>query len=159
MYQTENDKRTPSVGLWLAALVCLGAVIFALCAGVAYSAIRQSRLAAARAGVGQIEAVFYLAEKTAEVNGWGPAPAEYGGMLKSYDQASQIDLNEYEKYILAAMLATFGQSRDFDFGVVRQHDAGGVFLQVIYFPVKGQTDASKDRYYTIRGAEVVEVNG
>ncbi len=159
MHQTENDKRALSVGLWLAALVCLAAVIFALCGGVAFSAIRESRLAAAKAGIGQIEAVLYLAERTAELNGLGPAPTEYGDMLKSYDQASQIELGDYEKYVLTAMLATFGPARDFDFGVVRQRDVSGVQLQVFYFPVKGRTDVSKDRYYSMRGGQVVEVNG
>lgn len=158
MQKTNTDNEKMPVALWGLALVCIAAIIFSLCGGAAYTAIRQARLSAAKASIGQIEAVLFLAEDNAEKNGYGPAPAIYGNLLKSYDQSSEASLTEYERYVLKAMLESFGTERDFDFAITRFEDSAGIHTQVYFFPYRGHTDMRRSRYYQMTGGQVVEYN-
>lgn len=154
------DKKNTNTGLWITALILVAVVCFALCGGVAFSSIRQAELSAAKANLGQIEAVLLLAERYAEDNGYGPAPATYENVLRSYDDTTSIaKLTPQEKYVLDAMLEMFGQSRDFDFAITRITDGAGIQTQIYYFPVKGKTDARIDRHYLQIGDTIAEKNG
>lgn len=159
MHQTNNDRQNLPLAVWVLVVLCLAVVIFALCGGAAYTGIQQARLSAAKASIGQIEAVLYLAEEKAQQDGYGAPPASFENLLKSYDDASGIILSPYEDYVLKAMLESFGPNRDFDFAITRYEDGAGVHTQVYYFPDKGKTDTRKDRYYLLKGGVVTEENG
>lgn len=156
---TKNDSLIGNVPLWVLSMVCVAVVCFALSAGAAYSHVREARLSAARASVGQIEATLLLAERYAEENGYGPPPAAYDNVLRSYDTSSNNQLTPQEQYVLSAMLEMFGARRDFDFAVSRVADGSATQTQIYYFPVKGKTDARFDRHYQKIGGKVAEING
>ena len=131
-------------------------MVFALCAGAAYSAVQEAQFAAAKAGIGQIEATLFLAEKKAEADGMGAPPDAYTHMLRSYGAGAEESLNAYEKYVLNALLDSFGPNRGFDFAVTRYKDASGEHIEVYFFPVRGQTNTNNDRYYQMRADEVFQ---
>lgn len=158
MQDSAQNRRGASNALWLLALVCVAVTVFALCAGAAYSGIRAARFDAARAHIGQIEAVLLLAEKAAEENGLGQPPEVYENLLKSYDDKTEITISAYERYVLDSMIESFGSARGFDFAVTRFADGAGVHTQVYYFPTRGGTDLRSDHYYLLSDGAVLEKN-
>lgn len=152
-------KELPPTTLWVIALVCVATIIFAICGGAAFASIRQARLTAAQASCGQIEAVLFLAEIKAEQNGLGTRPSTFSDLLKSYDTAAETALSPYERFVLQAMMESFGSHRSFDFAVTRFEDGAGVHTQIYLFPVRGRTDVRRDRYYLMADGLVTEYNG
>lgn len=148
-----GDKKEYSA-VWITAIVCTAVVIFAICGGAAYTAVQQARLTAAKASIGQIEAVLLLAEEKSLQDGLGPVPEAYENLIKSYDGAAAANLTPYENYILNAMLDSFGPNREFDFAVTRYQDSAGQHLQIYYFPQRGRTDLKIDRYYVMYDGKV-----
>lgn len=140
------------------AVLCLAVVIIAICGGIAYTSIQQARFQVARAGIGQVEAVLLLAEKTAEENGMGSPPATFQSLLKSYDSRETISLPAYEKYLLNTMLQILGPQRDFDFAVSRYEDGAGVHTDIYFFPAAGYTDLQRDRYFLLHDGVISAVN-
>lgn len=159
MNKTTNGKEPASTTIWVIALVCVAAIIFALCGGAAFASIRQARLTAAQASCGHIEAVLALAENRAEQGGLGPRPATYSDLLKSYDTSAGAGLTQYEQFVLQALLEHFGSARTFDFAITRFQDAAGVHTQIYLFPNRGRTDVRRDRYYQMVDGVVTEYNG
>lgn len=152
-FNVEKEKKELSLA-WLVAMVCTAVVVLALCSGAAYTAVQQARLTAAKASIGQIEAVLLLAEEKAERDGLGAPPETYGSMLKSYDGEFKTDLTPYENYVLNAMLDSFGSGRDFDFAVTRYQDGAGIHTQIYFFPSRGKTDTRLDRHYVMLDGKV-----
>lgn len=152
----DNEKKSPLLYLFIMAAVAI--ILFVLCGGAAYTAVKSARLSAARASIGHVEAVLLLAEVRAEQDGLGPPPETYQNLIKSYDDGTGASLTPYENYILAAMLDTFGSARDFDFAVTRYQDGAGLHTQVYFFPYLGQTDMKRSRYYLLQGSTVSENN-
>ena len=158
MDEPQQPSSRMSTGMWILVLVCTGAIILALTSGAAYTGISNARLSAAKASCGQIESVFLLAEKTAQGSGLRPKAENTDNLLKSYEDTEGAALSEYEKFVLDYMLETFGPSRDFDFAVKRFEDGTGVHTQIYYFPVKGRTNLSNDRYYVTTDGKISENN-
>ncbi len=148
------EKRQLSTGMWIFILICVGVIVFSLCAGAAYGAVQRANESAAKANIGQIEAALLLAEKTAELQGLGQAPSSYSNMIKSYDDTGA--LTEYELYVQRSMMEFFGPARDFDFAVTRGEDIGGTNVEVYYFPQKDQTDTREDEYYHMENGIVTK---
>lgn len=144
--QDEQQEKQP-IGVWILVIVCSLAIVFTLASGAAYAGVNEARLTAAKASVGQIESVFYLAERTVRDDGHTPPEGSYDNLLKSYDDETDTLLSEYERALLDAMLLYFGAGRDFDFAVTRFEDGSGSHTRVYYFPVKGRTDLGRDPYY------------
>lgn len=159
MSENREEKKKIGVGIWILSMVCVAVVCFALFGGAAYASIRQAAFSAAKASLGQIEATLLLAERHAEDNGYGPPPAVYANVLRSYDDSSYTNLTPQEKFVLDSMLDSFGQSRSFDFAITRVADSAGVQTQIYFFPVKGRTDARRDHHYLLSGGRVTEKNG
>ena len=153
-----EEKKGASTGVWVIVLICVAAVIFALCGGAAYSGIQQARLTAAKASIGQIEAVLYLAEERAEQQGLGTSPGSFSSLLKSYDNASVAMLPDYERAVIDDMLGSFGPARDFDFAISRHEDNTGVHTQIYFFPTRGRVDMKTDRYYLLSAGALSENN-
>lgn len=153
--QEERTERQP-VGIWILVVVCALAVVFTLACGAAYSGIQQARLTAAKASLGQIESVFYLAERMAADDGLR-APGAYENVLRSYESSEEgAELSEYEKAVRGYMLDYFGTGREFDFAVTRYGDAGNTHVQVYFFPTRGRTNIGSDRYYVAVDGNIVE---
>lgn len=157
MHNSKDDK-LPTTWVWVFSMVCMAVIIFAICGGIAYSSIQQARLAAAKASIGHIEAVLLLAEKTAEEEGLGTAPATYSSLLKSYGDSFEPDQTAYEKFVVSAMLQSFGPNRGFDFAITRFQDTAGIHTEVYFFPTKGRTNQKTDRYYLAADGVVTENN-
>lgn len=155
----DNEERAVKTMPWVLAMVCMAAIIFSLCGGAAFTAVKDARLSAARASIGQIEAVLLLAEKSAQENNYGAPPAVYQNVLKSYDDGAGVILSDYERYVLKTMLDSFGTARSFDFAITRYQQGNSIYTQVYYFPVRGRTDVRTDRYYLMEGSSVTEKNG
>lgn len=154
----ENEKK---YSITLVALACASAllVVFALCSGAAYTAVRQARLSAAAASVGQLEAVLLLAENSAAESGLGStAGADGQTLLKSYDQSDILSMPDYDKHVLNYMLQYFGNGRSFDFAVSRYQEGTTLRTEIYYFPTKGLTDTKIDRYYLMKDGQVTEKN-
>lgn len=158
MEEQINTTEHKSTGVWVLILVCMGAIILALAGGAAYTGISSARLSAAKASAGQIESVFLLAEMAATSNGLPGAGGSLSQPLKSFEDATGTTLNEYEQFLLDNMLAAFGPKRDFDFSVERLEDGNGVHLQIQYFPIKGRTSPTEDRFYVALDGVITEKN-
>ena len=158
MADEQKKASQPGIGVWLLVIVSIALVIFTLACGAAYTGISSARLTAAKASAGQIESVFLLAEKEAEINDLRPSDGSFDNMLKSYEDTTSSSLSDYEKFLLDSMLDTFGTGRDFDFAIKRFEDGSGVHTQIYYFPVKGRTNTSQDRYYLVTDGIISENN-
>lgn len=158
MLQTSEEKKGAPTFVWVVALVCVGAIIFALCGGAAYASVQQAKVSAAKASIGHIEAVLLLAEKEAEDSGLGAPPAAFSTLLKSYDSAGAAILPEYERTVLTLMLDSFGVGRDFDFAINRFSDGAGAHTQIYFFPVRGKTNVGTDKYYLLSAGQLTENN-
>ncbi|MGD9560392.1 MAG: hypothetical protein AB7V55_07290 [Oscillospiraceae bacterium] len=158
MRQEENRRASWPVSVWVAALLCVSIVIFTLCSGAAYASVRQANMTAAKASIGQVEAVLNLAQCKAEADGLGAPATSFSTLIKSYDEAGAAVLPEYERYVLSAMLESFGPARDFDFAFSRFEDGAGVHTQVYFFPTRGKTDIKADRYYLFSAGVLSENN-
>ncbi len=152
----EKEKHVWSVGIVTLVFACLLVVTVSLCSGAAYTAIQQARLSAAKASLGQIESVFYLAEAKAAQSGFTAPEGSYDHLLKSYDETGDTPLTQYEKYVLGAMLDTFGPNRDFDFALSRYQDGAGMHTRILYFPVRAHTNTGADRYYMMVDGKISE---
>lgn len=158
METTEKQKQTPPTTVWVAAIICISVVIFSVCAGASFAGINEARLSAANASCGHIEAVMYLAEAEAEKNGLGPRPNAFSDLLRSDDASRGASLTPYERFVLNAMLESFGENRNFDFAVTRFEDSSGVHSQIYFFPNLGRTSSQTDRYFLMNAGVVNEYN-
>lgn len=156
MQDMEKEKHSWSISVITLVFACLLVVVISFTSGAAYTAIQNARLSAAKASLGQIESVFYLAEIKAGQSGLTPPEGSYDHLLKSYDEAGDTPLTQYEKYVLGAMLDTFGANRDFDFALSRYQDGAGMHTRILYFPVRGYTNTGADRYYMMVDGKIME---
>ncbi len=154
----EKEKQGLSKGAMALIFCFLAVVVAALACGGAYTAIQQARLSAAKASLGQIESVFFLAGAKAEESGLAAPAGSFDHLLKSYDEASEASLTPYEKYVLGAMLDNFGTARDFDFALSRYQDGAGMHTRILFFPVRGRTNTATDRYYLMVDGKILENN-
>lgn len=155
MYEEKESHNLPA-SVWLIIIICLAIVIFSITSGASYSGIQEARLSAAKASLGQIESTFLLAEHTAADENLKSTGADADNIIQSYD--SSVEMSQYDQYILNAMQDSFGADRDFDFAVSRYEDSAGVHIRVLYFPVRGQTDTRRDRYYLMIDGAVNQNN-
>lgn len=156
MHTHNDDKATFSTAVWALILLCVVVVVFTIACGAAYTGVENARLTAAKASLGHIESVFYLAEQRATAQGLTPPEGSYENLLKSYDSADSANLPDYEKFVLNSMLEIFGPARDFDFAVERYQDGAGMKTTIYYYPVKGRTDNKSDPHYILRGGRLVQ---
>ncbi len=158
MEDTQGQTKTAGTGIWLLVLVCMGVVIACLAGGAAYTGISAARLTAAKASAGQIESVYLLADTLARQQGLRPQADSGERLLKSYEDGENTALTEYENFVLTTMLEVLGPERDFDFAISHFEDGSGPHTQVYYFPFKGQTNLSRDRYYFAVDGTIRESN-
>lgn len=156
MQQKNNDNSSFGVGVWVLILLCLIVVVFTFACGAAYTGIQEARHSAAKASLGHIESVFLLAEARAREQGLTPPEGSYENLLKSYDEADSAALPEYEKFVLNAMLESFGPGRDFDFAVERYQDGPGMRTTIYYFPTKGRTNLGSDQHFILSNGQLLQ---
>lgn len=156
MHEEHREHRNLPVSIWLLILACVIVVILSLSAGAANTGIRQAQMEAAKASLGQIETTYFYAQYVAENEGLSPSSDTSENLIQSYGDTAK--LGKYERYILNAMLESFGAGRSFDFAISQYEDDSGTHTRVLFFPVKGRTDTFSDHYYMMMDGSVVENN-
>ncbi len=154
MDKERREDKGIAVGTWILIVFSAVLLVGVLCAGVAYSEIRNAKISAAKANLGQIESVFLMAEMQAKQAGLSvPENGIMEGVIKSYSNTGGKTLTPYEQYIQDAMMDYFGNNSSFDFAVSRYQDSGGIHTIVYFFPVKGKNDTKIDQYFLVSNGE------
>lgn len=146
---TEKNKGM-STSTWILLLLAAIVVTATISFGIAYSTINDAKITAAKTSIGQIEAVFNMAQMAAEQENLKvPENGIIDNTIKSYHSGTGQPLSPYEQYIIDKMMDYFGENRDFDFAISRYQDVSGVNTIIYYFPMRGKTDAKVDKYYLL----------
>ena len=150
----KQEGKVIAAGTWILILISVVLLVGVLCAGVAYTEIKNAKVSAAKANLGQIESVFLMAEMQAKQAGLAvPENGVLENMLKSYSNTGGKTLTPYEQYIQDTMMDYFGNNRSFDFAISRYQDSGGIHIIVYYFPIKGKNDTKNDQYFLVSNGE------